>query len=966
MRPGFPSLSLASASAFAVRAAPPAAPAQWSVSSPTTVAEGNSGTTAVEFTITRTAGGGAMTIDYALSGVSANPINDADVQGNISDYSGSLLFPVPGSQVVTVLVTGDTDIEATERMRMTISNPSSGTISVATSDSEVSNDDAVAFEAAYSFTKLTPTVPLFTYPSNMVAPDKIYAPNVVDVRTHPLYADVNAPDFLMYMTTDHSLGRGGCWLWCCKGDPRVPANWKDYADALTAGWFDSFATKPAANPIFIHDPTGSPTLQNETFYGHRIGDQFVATYQVDAGVIPGSRTQTTVRSQISADGINWAPGSTNLIQVLESQGPVDGHVGYFQMQKNDLLSGIPFAWWAKSLAGGTTRSVEAVWGFDDPFTGTPQLQYLIGSQYGPALDDIPRTGSASETRVSMARYRPRTTPQGLSAIVIPSAAGAGAENTFPRIWEALISSDGRYLVSEPILVLDTGAPGAWDETAVSPGGFIEYGGDLVMMYTGTDASDVRSCGIAVAPLTGTAPSFTPVAIVPPSGLSVDVVDFTAIASLPAGYTEVQAGSVLPAKSFGVGGLTITVDGTATPTKPSWLLFRDGGFVPDDVEFFDIYLEGLRTVSASAYRDFYIGFSDAKDATALNNARTVFLGTRTNHNGDPGFFVNTQGGAGGRIQTFDISRPRPGYGPDPGVSYIWAKSPKLIGLRYYTKQDRLIGLSEGLGEMNEFNFPITQRLEKNRTYYPFIALLGTEVAAAQERFRKLTTRWKPGAAGSGKSSPWVFKKRTPLVFINHMREVYKIGASVFTSRAAFEADSRVTLIGGTNGQYAIDLSAHTADLVAGVAVVCDADLGAFATTQSRRLWTIDDGADAVEGDEAIFGYWGTDGRLFGQAISGGVTTLNFTQTSHAVETASTRRTHAALFRPNLYYHSSLANTNFDSSGAMPTGLSRLLVGGNAINATRTFGGTVQTLALFAGAAALKFNRFEIEAMKNELL
>jgi hypothetical protein len=820
------------------------------------------------------------------------------------------------------------------------------------------------FEAAYSFTRVTADTPLFTRPNNMDPADRIYAFSVVDVRDHPLYADPDAPDFLLYTTTDHTTGRGGCWLWCCKGDPRVPANWMDYEDALTDGWFDTFATKPAGNPIFVHEPFVPETQQCETFNCLRIGDQFVATYQVDAGVIttPLSRSQTTVRTPPSDDGINWVSGTTNLIQVAELAGPVDGHVGYYIPQKNDLLTGIPYEYWAKSLAGGTTRSVEALWGVDDPIAGTPTLIGLASSIYGPAMDAVQRTGSASDPRLPLSRYRVRETPQGLAAIVVPSTAGSAGENTYPVLWEVLISDDGLQTLSEPIQVLGAGAAGKWDERSVGSPAFIEYEGDLVLIYRGSDAAGDYHCGIAVSPLSGAEPSFTELPIKPPATFDTeDTVDWTALSDIPAGWTELLVGTVLPTKSYGAGGISITLDGTASPTKPDWFLFRDAGFVPNDTEFVDFLVRDMVTTSSGVYRDYYVGFTNVKTANAITNSgRAVSTGVRSSHNGDPAFFVNYDGVA--RSQNYDTIRPRPGYGA--GGNYIWGKSKKLVGLRWYCKEDRFVFLGEGMVEQNELGMPFTQRVDKSLTYYPFVCIRGIETATTVERMTSMRYREK-GSAGSGVSSPMVYKRRVPLFYLNHLREIYKIGASVFTSRAAFEADSRVTLIGGTNGQYAIDLSAHTADLSDDVTVICDANVGAAAVTSSRRMWTLDDGNDGTEGDEALFGYWGTDLRCFAQAIHLSAGTLTSTQTNYQVETASTRVTHGCRFTTDWYYHSGLANTLIDTSGAMPTGLSRLLIGGNALNATRTFGGSVEMLAIYAGDQS-DFNVYEIEAMKNMLV
>ena len=51
--------------------------------------------------------------------------------------------------------------------------------------------------------------------------------------------------------------------------------------------------------------------------------------------------------------------------------------------------------------------------------------------------------------------------------------------------------------------------------------------------------------------------------------------------------------------------------------------------------------------------------------------------------------------------------------------------------------------------------------------------------------------------------------------------------------------------------------------------------------------------------------------------------------------------------------------------MPTGLSRLLIGGSAVGTTGTFAGTVEMLAICAKPQS-NFKVYEIEAIKNILL
>ena len=101
-------------------------------------AEGNSGTTPFTFTVTRSGDiTGTTAVDFAVSG----DVNAADFGGSLP--SGIVNFAAnETSQIVTVDVAGDTDIEADETFSVTLSNPTNGaTITTATANGTIQNDD---------------------------------------------------------------------------------------------------------------------------------------------------------------------------------------------------------------------------------------------------------------------------------------------------------------------------------------------------------------------------------------------------------------------------------------------------------------------------------------------------------------------------------------------------------------------------------------------------------------------------------------------------------------------------------------------------------------------------------------------------------------------------------------------------------------------------------------------------------
>src|SRR5262249_4281289 len=88
--------------------------------------EGNSGSTAFTFTITRSGDTStAATVSYGVSVSGANPANAADFMGGTFP-AGTMSFAAGGAtNVLTILVNGDTTVEADEGFTVTLSNPSS-------------------------------------------------------------------------------------------------------------------------------------------------------------------------------------------------------------------------------------------------------------------------------------------------------------------------------------------------------------------------------------------------------------------------------------------------------------------------------------------------------------------------------------------------------------------------------------------------------------------------------------------------------------------------------------------------------------------------------------------------------------------------------------------------------------------------------------------------------------------------
>ena len=104
--------------------------------------EGNEGLTPFTFTVTRTGDTtDTTTVNWAVTGTGENPASAADFAGGVFP-SGTVSFAAgETSQVITVNVQGDTEVEPDETFTVTLSNPSNATIATTTATGTIINDD---------------------------------------------------------------------------------------------------------------------------------------------------------------------------------------------------------------------------------------------------------------------------------------------------------------------------------------------------------------------------------------------------------------------------------------------------------------------------------------------------------------------------------------------------------------------------------------------------------------------------------------------------------------------------------------------------------------------------------------------------------------------------------------------------------------------------------------------------------
>jgi hypothetical protein len=107
--------------------------------------EGNSGSTDYTFSVTRSGDtSGTARVTYSVASLGDDPATAADFIGNTLP-SGSVDFTNgESSKTITVKVAGDTDLESDESFTVVLSNPVSSSISSASANAIIKNDDTVS------------------------------------------------------------------------------------------------------------------------------------------------------------------------------------------------------------------------------------------------------------------------------------------------------------------------------------------------------------------------------------------------------------------------------------------------------------------------------------------------------------------------------------------------------------------------------------------------------------------------------------------------------------------------------------------------------------------------------------------------------------------------------------------------------------------------------------------------------
>ncbi len=358
----------------------------------------------------------------------------------------------------------------------------------------------------------------------------------------------------VFSSTDHT--DGGVYMYGAAGDPKVPANWESYDAAVARGAFDSFATKPAANPVIGF---------YETPHVVKIGTQFVLTCH---GVVSGLSGQTTVAYIANDYPLNFTLSGTVLSSVdtpQQSEFPQSAghHTGYFRWGANNFPD-IAGAYFGTGLFGSGDMARFAF------YTSSDGAVWEVNTlrEQEPA---VPGVDSGFE--LTWNEFDPnsvRSIGNGeVVALCALTTIGSGASVRNSEVYELVLSGDGRRTSRNATKVIQRGAVGAYDANEVGQPCTIEYGGEVLCFYQGS-VSAQNSLMLAVGSFNPTAGKTTAI-----QGQNYTTKRFSALgqSSLPSWLTTEGSGTVSVSPGDGVvltGAAGIVATDAIIPDNESWI------------------------------------------------------------------------------------------------------------------------------------------------------------------------------------------------------------------------------------------------------------------------------------------------------------------------------------------------------------------------------------------------------------
>jgi ELWxxDGT repeat protein len=200
--------------------------------------EGNSGSKAFTFTVTRAVNTtGTNNVNWAVTGSGTNPANAADFVDSVLP-SGTVSFTTgESSKVITVNIQGDTTVELNENFTVTLSNATNGaTITTATATGTIQNDD-------------------------------VAVPTLTIAATNANQTEGNSGSKAFTFTVTRAVNTTGTnnVNWAVTGSGTNPANAADFVDSVLPSGTVSFAPGESSKVITVNVQGDTTVEQNENF-----------------------------------------------------------------------------------------------------------------------------------------------------------------------------------------------------------------------------------------------------------------------------------------------------------------------------------------------------------------------------------------------------------------------------------------------------------------------------------------------------------------------------------------------------------------------------------------------------------------------------------------------------------------------------------------------------------------------------
>ncbi|MBU3078754.1 Calx-beta domain-containing protein [Sphingomonas quercus] len=315
------------------------------------VAEGDTGDSTITFTVTRSGGAGAFSVDYATADGSAHAGSDYVAT------AGTLIFAAGQTEAhVLVAITGDTVVEPDESFVISLGNATGGaTIAQARAQGVIVNDDQAATNVAISDTAVTEGDDGQTFATFTVTRTGDAVPFSVDFAT----ADGTAHAGSDYVARNGTLSFAA--------DETVKtitvAVQGDHAGEGAESFSVNLAN--ATGNVGITDTTGVGTILDSDFtrISQIQGDANFSPILVDAGIHSFNvQSADTVAVNAVVTAID-DEGRLQGYYLMEQQGDWDDSAltseGIFVMTRNDANVGQTVAAAAPGLQVGQTLTVQA-------------------------------------------------------------------------------------------------------------------------------------------------------------------------------------------------------------------------------------------------------------------------------------------------------------------------------------------------------------------------------------------------------------------------------------------------------------------------------------------------------------------------------------------------------------------------------------------------------------------------------